>query len=178
MSIEEIKTIYADPPWQADENRTKSDSWIDMKNKYSMMTTEEIKKLRIEYPIAEEAHIYMWVTSNWLQDGLDVMKEWGFKYITNIVWYKTSGMGIGNYFRNFHEICLFGRKKVIKLDRSKVIKSVLEAPRRGHSVKPVEMYDLIEARSPGPYLELFARHPTPRPNWSYWGNESEVLDTP
>jgi N6-adenosine-specific RNA methylase IME4 len=177
MSLETIKTIYADPPWAADENRVKSSSYIDLSNKYSTMSIEEIKRLQTEYPIAELAHLYMWVTSNWLPAGLEVMEAWGFKYITNIVWVKTSGMGIGNYFRNFHEICLFGRRGVPKIDRSKVIKSVLSAPRRGHSVKPIEMYDLIEQRSPGPYLELFARHPEPRENWSYWGNESDSQTT-
>jgi N6-adenosine-specific RNA methylase IME4 len=42
--------------------------------------------------------------------------------------------------------------------------------KREHSRKPDEQYDLIEACSPGPYLELFARGT--RPNWSVWGNEA------
>lgn len=171
MTVKEIKTIYADPPWNADHPRTVSKSYINILEHYSTMSNEEIRNLNIDYSIAEKAHLYLWVTSNFLQEGLDVMKAWGFKYITNIVWHKTSGCGIGNYFRNYHEICLFGRKGVIKLDRSVFIKSVLEAPRRGHSRKPLEMYDLIEKRSPGPYLEMFARHPDPRPDWTYWGNE-------
>jgi N6-adenosine-specific RNA methylase IME4 len=31
------------------------------------------------------------------------------------------------------------------------------------------MYDIIESCSPGPYVELFARHP--RPGWMQWGDE-------
>jgi N6-adenosine-specific RNA methylase IME4 len=43
--------------------------------------------------------------------------------------------------------------------------------KREHSRKPDEQYDLIEACSPGPYLEMFARGA--RPNWATWGNEAE-----
>jgi len=38
-----------------------------------------------------------------------------------------------------------------------------------HSKKPDEMYDLIETRSQGPYLEMFARNT--RCGWDSWGNE-------
>lgn len=47
---------------------------------------------------------------------------------------------------------------------------VVDAPRRGHSVKPREAIKLIEARSLGPYLEMFARER--RPGWDCWGNEA------
>jgi N6-adenosine-specific RNA methylase IME4 len=43
-------------------------------------------------------------------------------------------------------------------------------PRGQHSAKPDAFYDLVEAVSPGPYLELFARRA--RFGWSYWGDES------
>ena len=36
-------------------------------------------------------------------------------------------------------------------------------------IQPDEIYNLIEACSPGPYLELFARFC--RPGWDQWGNE-------
>ncbi len=45
----------------------------------------------------------------------------------------------------------------------------LATRKREHSRKPDEAYDLIEACSPGPYLELFARFS--RPGWQQWGNE-------
>jgi N6-adenosine-specific RNA methylase IME4 len=41
--------------------------------------------------------------------------------------------------------------------------------KREHSRKPDEIYDLVEACSPGPYLELFARFR--QPGWHQWGNE-------
>src|SRR5690606_20136286 len=39
-----------------------------------------------------------------------------------------------------------------------------------------EQYDLIESCSPGPYLELFARHP--KPKWTLWGDESSEGQAP
>ena len=47
---------------------------------------------------------------------------------------------------------------------------MIETRKREHSRKPEEQYALIEACSPGPYLELFARHP--QRGWSAWGAES------
>jgi N6-adenosine-specific RNA methylase IME4 len=43
--------------------------------------------------------------------------------------------------------------------------------KREHSRKPDEQYDIIEACSPGPFLELFARGT--RPTWAVWGNQAD-----
>jgi N6-adenosine-specific RNA methylase IME4 len=47
--------------------------------------------------------------------------------------------------------------------------NVIKTRKREHSRKPDELYDLIEACSPGPFLELFARGQ--RVGWKQWGNE-------
>lgn len=54
--------------------------------------------------------------------------------------------------------------------------NMIETRKREHSRKPDEQYDLIEACSPGPYLELFARYP--RSGWTAWGNEADEDVTP
>lgn len=51
---------------------------------------------------------------------------------------------------------------------------VLIEPRREHSRKPPNLHTEIEARIPGPYLEMFARQS--RPGWDAWGNESTKFD--
>ena len=53
----------------------------------------------------------------------------------------------------------------------KAIINLLRTMKREHSRKPDEIYPIIEACSPGPYLELFARGP--REKWSVWGNQSD-----
>ncbi len=47
----------------------------------------------------------------------------------------------------------------------------LSSRKREHSRKPDEQYKLIEACSPGDYLELFARGE--RKGWTSWGNQAD-----
>jgi N6-adenosine-specific RNA methylase IME4 len=47
--------------------------------------------------------------------------------------------------------------------------NVVAEQKREHSRKPEGIYDVIEACSPGPRLELFAR--SERPGWTQWGDE-------
>ena len=97
-------------------------------------------------------------------------------YKTNIVWYKIrkdggpDGRGVGFYFRNVTELLLFGIKGSMRtLDPGRKQVNIVISRKREHSRKPDEIYDIIEECSPGPYLELFARHK--RQNWTQWGNE-------
>jgi N6-adenosine-specific RNA methylase IME4 len=114
-----------------------------------------------------------------LPEGLSVMAAWGFQYKSNLVWHKIrkdggpDGRGVGFYFRNVTELVLFGIRgknaRTLAPGRRQV--NFLATKKREHSRKPDEMYDVIEACSPGPYLELFARGK--RKNWSVWGNEAD-----
>ena len=53
---------------------------------------------------------------------------------------------------------------------------MVETRKREHSRKPDEMYEVVEACSPGPFLEMFARYP--REGWSAWGDEAAAEVTP
>ena len=60
------------------------------------------------HDLAEDnAHLYLWATNNFLPDALEVMKAWGFRYVTMITWMKDR-IGLGQYFRGLTEHCLFG----------------------------------------------------------------------
>ena len=69
------------------------------------------------------------------------------------------GRGVGFDFRNVTELILFGvrGKKARTLAPGRRQVNFLATRKREHSRKPDEQYDLIEACSAGPYLELFAR---------------------
>ena len=104
------------------------------------------------------------------------MKRWGFGYKSNLVWYKVrkdggpDGRGVGFYFRNVTEMLLFGvRGSMRTLQPGRTQVNLLATRKREHSRKPDEIYKIIEACSPGPFLELFARFP--RAGWTQWGNE-------
>jgi N6-adenosine-specific RNA methylase IME4 len=105
------------------------------------------------------------------------MEAWGFTYKANIVWAKRrkdggpDGRGVGFYFRNVTELILFGiRGKMRTLPPGRRQVNLIETQKREHSRKPDEQYKIIEACSPGPYLELFARYP--RRGWTVWGSEA------
>ncbi len=141
------------------------------------MDLDSIKALPVAKHASKNAHLYLWVPNALLPDGLAVMEAWGFRYISNIVWAKRrkdggpDGRGVGFYFRNVTEILLFGVKgsmRTLAPARSQV--NMLETRKREHSRKPDEQYPLIEACSPGPRLEMFARHA--QPGWTAWGDEA------
>ena len=169
-------TILVDPPWQFMNRTGKVGPEHRRLHRYVTMSLTDIKSLPIGDYGADQSHLYLWVPNALIAEGLAVMKAWGFNYKTNLVWYKTrkdggpDGRGVGFYFRNVTELVLFGIRGGIRTreaGRSQV--NILASRKREHSRKPDELYDIIERCSPGPYLELFARHP--RPKWSQWGDE-------
>jgi len=172
------KTIYADPPWQFSNRTGKMAPEHKRLNRYPTMKLEDIKKLPVAEVSDEKCHLYLWVPNALLPEGIEVMKEWGFAYKTNIIWEKIrkdgmpDGRGVGFYFRNVTEIVLFGIKgdnnRTLQPGRSQV--NIVRSMKREHSRKPDEFISLIESCSPGPYLELFARGD--RENWDMWGNQA------
>jgi len=172
------KTILADPPWQFANRTGKMAPEHKRLNRYRTLTLQEIKEIPVSLVSAENSHLYLWVPNALLQEGLEVMKAWGFQYKTNIIWHKVrkdggpDGRGVGFYFRNTTEMVLFGIRGTIRtLEPGRTQVNIIKSQKREHSRKPDELYTIIEACSPGPYLELFARGK--RKNWDQWGNEVE-----
>ena len=175
-----FRTILADPPWQFSNRTGKMAPEHKRLSRYSTMKLPEILELPIPQLAAPESHLYLWVPNALILEGLEVMKRWGFTYKTNIVWYKIrkdggpDGRGVGFYFRNVTELVLFGirgkNNRTLAPGRRQV--NIITTRKREHSRKPDEIYDIIERCSPGPYLELFARHY--RENWTQWGDEAKA----
>jgi N6-adenosine-specific RNA methylase IME4 len=170
-------TVLADPPWRFANRTGKVAPEHHRLGRYDTMSLDDIKALPVVDVLAKNAHLYLWVPNALLPEGLAVMEAWGFRYVSNIVWAKRridggpDGRGVGFYFRNVTELLLFGVRgsmRTLAPGRSQV--NMIETRKREHSRKPDEQYDLIEACSPGAYMEMFARYP--RPGWSVWGNEA------
>ena len=155
-------TIVIDPPWRYSNTSTRAAA----ENHYQTMSHEEL--LALELPAANDAHLYLWVTNSFIGDGLELMAKWGFTQKTMLTWCKPQ-IGMGNYFRSSTEHVLFGVRGKLSTQRNNV-PTWFVANRTEHSAKPESFYDLVEASSPGPYLEMFARRR--RLNWSTWGNEA------
>jgi N6-adenosine-specific RNA methylase IME4 len=140
--------------------------------------------------VAHDSHLYMWSTNNyeswahWLVDAL------GFRHLVTLPWVKPGNAGLGQYFRGAHEGLLFavrGSGPSVRTDARNIRSDALvgdprpvdECGKRIHSAKPVEAYDLMELRTLGPFLEMYARPGSPaivRPDWTVWGNEVEQAE--
>jgi len=171
--------IYADPPWSYRDKRDKHPRLCGGASAhYNTMTVEEIKNLPVNKLADDNCMLFIWVTFPNLQEGLDVIKTWGFTYKTlGFSWIKTNKkngkpfFGIGYYTKSNCEVCLIGVKgKPIVV--SNKVSSVIIAPREEHSKKPDIVRDkIVELCGDLPRIELFARQKAE--GWDVWGNEVE-----
>jgi N6-adenosine-specific RNA methylase IME4/ParB-like chromosome segregation protein Spo0J len=161
--------IYADPPWRRPAGTSSPNREIE--NQYPTLTTEAICALPVGTVATEAAVLFLWCVAPNLPEALQVMRAWGFEYETSVVWVKHA-IGTGYWVRNRHELLLIGsRGNMPHPAPSARPDSVIEAPRREHSRKPDEAYEMIERMYPELLrIELFARHA--RPGWDCWGNEA------
>ena len=174
-----FSTLLADPPWQFANRSGKIAPEHRRLSRYSTLSLEEIIALPVTEIAEPKAHLYLWCPNAMLPEGVTVMKAWGFTYKSNIVWHKvrkdggSDGRGVGFYFRNVTELVLFGVRgknaRTFAPGRRQV--NLLATRKREHSRKPDEQYQLIEACSPAPYIELFARGT--RKGWTTWGNQAD-----
>ena len=173
--------IYADPPWHYGSksaiNNTSGKTIKPLEDHYNTMTLNELKELPIKELTKEDTACFMWVTDSHIDEALEILKSWGFKYKTIAFnWVKTTSKG--NYCKNVapwtmksSEICLLGIKgKMTKYKQVNNIESLVIAERTKHSRKPKEVRDRIELLfGDTPRIELFAREKTE--GWDSWGNE-------
>ena len=158
--------IYADPPWLYDNQGTRAAT----SNHYNGMTVEQLCALPVGELAAADAHLHLWTTNGFLFECPKIFAAWGFEFRSSFVWVKPK-MGIGNYWRNSHEILLTAVRGKAKRFNDKSLKSWAECDRGAHSAKPEIVRSYIERASRGPYLELFAR--TKSEGWDVWGNQIE-----
>jgi len=172
-------TVLADPPWRFTNRTGKVAPEHRRLARYPTLTFEEIGALPVADHLEAIAHCYLWVPNALLPEGLAVLAAWGFEYKSNLVWHKvrkdggSDGRGVGFYFRNVTELLLFGSRgrnaRTLAPGRRQV--NLFATRKREHSRKPDEQYPIIEACSPGPWLELFGRGV--RKGWTVWGNQAD-----
>jgi len=140
--------------------------------KYGQMTVAEIAALPVAEIAAPDAHLYLWTTNRYLFDAKAIVEAWGFRYAQLLVWAKTPmGKGPGGTWAQSTEYVLFCRRgSLASLRRFDSTWFNWRRMGKAHSRKPDAFLDMVEAASPGPYVELFARRA--RFGWDYWGDQS------
>lgn len=173
--------ILSDPPWRFrtwnEENQEKSAS-----KHYDLMNLADIKALPVIEVAAADCLLMMWAVQPMLDQALDVMAAWGFKYKTAGAWAKQSStgnkwaFGTGYLLRCSAEFFLVGTRGNPK-SAVKNVRNLIVAPVREHSRKPDEMHTNLERMFPDvPRLEMFARES--RPGWTSWGNQTTKFNEP
>ena len=168
--------IYADPPWSFKDKRTGGSMKSGASQKYDVMNMDDLAWLHVHRIAHENCVLFMWWIASMPEEAIDVVEAWGFKIktMTGFVWNKTTKkgkqhFGMGHWTRAGAECCLIatrGKPKPV----SHSVRSVISAPVRRHSQKPVEVADrIVELCGDVPRIELFARDR--KAGWDCWGNE-------
>lgn len=155
--------IMADPPWRY--GNTASNGAAE--NHYPTMSMEELRAMPVEALAAEDSFLFLWTTTSFLEEGLDLISQWGFTYKSNMVWCKTH-FGMGNYWRIAHEHLLLGVRGKPGW-RLQDLASFMLIQKNRHSGKPDEFRRQVESAVSGPYLELFGR--MEMTGWTVFGNQ-------
>jgi N6-adenosine-specific RNA methylase IME4 len=170
--------IMADCPWSFDNFSAKGEA-KNAKAHYACMSLDDIKALPVSQLVQSDAYLWLWATNPMLPQALDVMKAWGFTYVTAGHWSKRGdsgklAFGPGYVFRCAGEPYLIGKIGKPK-PMSRSVRSVIEAPRREHSRKPDEAYEAFrQLTGDVRRADLFAREA--RPGFEPWGNEATLFD--
>lgn len=162
--------IYADPPWQYDED------WGNgaVHHHYKTLSIEELARIPVQEIADENCHLYLWFTNSFVREAHRLCDLWGFSYKQTITWVKTYAdgkpvMGTGYYFRGCTEHILFATKGALPRV-NKAVKNFMIFPKSKHSKKPNIFRQMIIKQSGDlPRIELFAR--TKIHGWETWGND-------
>ncbi len=183
--------ILADPPWKYDMRSDKGHKKSPEAH-YETMSFDELAALPVSYLAGPNCYLFLWSTWPHLKQAQALMEAWGFDYITGGSWTKRTvkwnvAMGTGFVLRSGCEPYLIGRIGAPQV-ANRGVRNLIDAPevlllpedipdsieaiRREHSRKPIQMRAMIETLLPRAYYaELFAREA-----WAghdVWGNEAQ-----
>jgi len=178
-------TIVADPPWDVKAGPGWNPNGKSRPLEYPTMTLDQIIEMRVYECAMPDAHLYLWTINKYIEQSYSIARAWGFEPSTMLVWAKQPhGIGLGGTYILTTEYLLFGRRGSLP-SKMRIDTSWFLRDREEHSKKPEFFQNTIEAVSPGPYLELFARRKRTGmtdlglrcgEKWTVWGNEVECDD--
>ena len=168
-----FRVFYADPPWAYDDSGVivAGDAYGRAERHYPTMTIDELVALPVVEHVADDAVLFLWVTSPLLSACWPVIEAWGFTYKTSLVWDKVAH-NFGHYVSVRHQHLLICTRGSCTPDQpTPMPDSVVTIRRSGqHSEKPEEFRALISRLYPlGPRLELFGRRAMD--GWTVYGNQ-------
>ena len=106
--MKKYQIIYADPPWKYNDKMEMKGVHGNIRGAssfYPTMSIEQIKAIPVSDISDDNCVLFLWVVFPLLQEGLDTIRAWGFKYKTCAFnWVKTTNggyihLGMGHYTR-------------------------------------------------------------------------------
>lgn len=176
--------ILADPPW-AYAMRSAKGHVKSPEAHYATMSAEALRALPVAQLAGPDCLLFLWSTWPHLGQAFELLEAWGFAYVTGGAWLKRTqhwnvGFGTGYVLRSATEPFLVGKINAPEIasrsERNAIVApedvpDSIEAVRREHSRKPVQMREMIGRLLPRAHCcELFAREPWP--GHDVWGNET------
>lgn len=162
--------IVIDPPWEMQKiERDVRPNQVEFD--YPTMSEDELADMDIAGMAADDCHLFCWTTHKHLPMALRLLDAWGFRYVCTMVWHKAGGfqpIGLPQYNCEFVLYARLGSPDFID---TKQFFCCFDAPRREHSRKPDEFYNLIHRVTDGPRIDMFSREK--REGFDQFGNETE-----
>jgi site-specific DNA-methyltransferase (adenine-specific) len=173
--------ILVDPPWHY--SLRKDDKTHRNRVKYSTMTINQLKRLKVGSIAHDNCYLFMWVTKDYLKEGIELLEHWGFIYKNILTWVKVSKEGkirmmTGHWGRNCSEFILVGIKgktaSFTSLGISNIPTVFLAEVDNKHSKKPdIPLLDALCDKIPhAEKIDLFSREN--KSNWFCWGDDSSL----
>jgi N6-adenosine-specific RNA methylase IME4 len=179
--MKKYNVIYADPAWSYNNKKTGGSMDSGAGAKYSTMTLQEIKDMPVKDLTQDNSICFIWATVPLMDEGIEVLKAWGFTYKTFITWEKTGILGMGHWLRVQTEHILIGVKGEVKPFGHQE-KNIYRHRICEHSAKPHFFRELVMKLASKSFdncerLELFARSRKGMfsdyeyEGWDVWGNQ-------
>lgn len=161
--------LLVDPPWAFSGNSVAKPS-KNVRKHYDTMTIEELVKLPVQSLVGKHALMLMWTTAPLAERAFEVVRAWGFRYKSQLVWPKNR-IATGHWVRGQHELVYLCRRGTFPCPTPAPFpSSILPGAVRQHSRKPDSLHEAIDKAWPNARkLELFGRQD--RPGWNVWGNQ-------
>jgi Transcriptional activator, adenine-specific DNA methyltransferase len=169
---ERYETIVIDPPWPMTKiERDVRPNQIEFD--YPTMSEDELQEFGadVHAMAKDDCHLFMWTTQKFLPLAMRLIEQYGFRYVLTMVWHKPGGYQPTGLPQFNCEFIIYGRKGTPKFIDTKGFPCCFNAPRREHSRKPDEFYDIVSLVTEGPRIDVFSREP--REGFSQFGNEPE-----
>ncbi len=157
--------IVMDPPWNYGREYDPDSSRIA--SPYPEMNQKQLLNMNI--PVDKDGIMFLWTTHQFIWEAKELLESWGYDYKAILVWDKEK-MGLGSWLRMQCEFCLLGIKGKPHWN-IKDMRDLIRAPRKKHSQKPEEFYNLIDKYFDKKFrkLDYFARKK--REGWIVYGDE-------